>query len=70
MTLGDLFEGRRTWAALLSIVWPILLVAVSAFYAGYWRGRNVELRLSVERLRSYSESYSKVIHAYQKANSR
>ena len=44
MTLYDLFTGHFTWRALFSAFWPPVIVAVSAFYAGYWRGRVVEQR--------------------------
>jgi hypothetical protein len=44
MTLYDLFTGHFTWLGLLQEIGPLLIAAVSAFFAGYWHGRVVELQ--------------------------
>ena len=44
MSLYDLFTGHFTWYALLGTLVPLLFVAASAFFAGYWRGRSIEVR--------------------------
>lgn len=44
MTLWDLFTGHFTWTQLFSALAPLAIVGFSAFFAGYWRGRNAEVR--------------------------
>lgn len=48
-TLGDLFSGHLTIGQVLADVAPVIIPALFAFYAGYWRGRVVEFRESVVR---------------------
>lgn len=44
MSLLDLFTGRWTWLQLFNEIGPLLMACSGAYFAGYWRGRNVELR--------------------------
>jgi hypothetical protein len=50
MTLLDLFTGHWTWTKLLQEIWPLILVAVSAFFAGYAYGRHKELEYYTKHL--------------------
>lgn len=45
LTLGDLWTGHFTWLQVLREALPIMLVAVTSFFAGHARGRVVEQRL-------------------------
>ena len=51
MTLLDLFTGHWTWAQLIREFAPLIIVFAAAFYAGYWRGRIIEQRQWMTRLR-------------------
>lgn len=44
ISLLDLFTGNFTWTELVRELAPLVMVGTSAFFAGYWRGRNVECR--------------------------
>jgi hypothetical protein len=44
LTFYEVFTGHWTWTQMLREIWPLISVAASAFFAGYWRGRNVEFR--------------------------
>jgi len=50
MTLGDLFAGHWTLWSLIREILPVTMVAVSAFFAGYWRGRHVESQITLDEL--------------------
>ena len=41
MTLGDLIVGTWSWPTLLSEVWPLVLVGLAMFSAGFQRGKRL-----------------------------
>lgn len=49
LTLYDLFTGHFTVAQILRDIAPVLLATSSAFFAGYWVGRNREFNEWVKR---------------------
>lgn len=49
MTIGDLFSGAWTWVDLFGEVFPIFLVAFTAFWAGYERGTRKAVHYMAER---------------------
>lgn len=52
MSLLDFFTGNWTFTELVREIGPLALATVSAYLAGYWRGRNVEVA-EVEDLYAY-----------------
>ena len=47
MTIGDLLAGEWTWLELARDLAPTVVIAATAYGAGYSRGRLVELRLQL-----------------------
>lgn len=45
MTITDVIAGRYTFWQVCWELAPVVLPAVAAYFAGYWKGRNVEADL-------------------------
>ncbi len=64
MTLRDLIAGHWTWLQLLRETVTLLVLAVAAFYAGYWRGRLKEQARTmavIRRLPYFAEAMQKFL---------